>query len=174
MANKNHSPGGGKTNCASVEEILPNSLRNTTGSFQSEPQNLKVTPELDHYWRTGLHKNWQPDICLPGKSCSTTALAPSTSPKLCCVFTGPRYLNPLAFRVLSEPLLSSPLLRALQLWASPVSLRESCLPKPFARHRGPGCRAGTQIWDISERHLLEFRLLSNLHSFSVYSHAWIQ
>lgn len=46
MVNKSHSPGGGKTSCAFVEELLLNSFWNTTGSFQSELQNLKVTPEL--------------------------------------------------------------------------------------------------------------------------------
>lgn len=46
MANKNHSPGGGKTICASVEELLLNCLCNKTSSFQSELQNLKLAPEL--------------------------------------------------------------------------------------------------------------------------------
>lgn len=43
---KNHSPGGGKTICASVEELLLNRLCNTTSCFQSELQNLKLAPEL--------------------------------------------------------------------------------------------------------------------------------
>lgn len=54
MVNKNHSPGGGKTICVSVEELLLNCLCNTTSSFQSEVQNLKLAPELgmtkQHNW----------------------------------------------------------------------------------------------------------------------------
>lgn len=46
MVNKNHSPGGGKTICASVEGLLSNGLCNTTSSFQSELQNVKLAPEL--------------------------------------------------------------------------------------------------------------------------------
>lgn len=46
MVNKNDSPGGGKIICASVEELLLSCLCNTTGSFQTELQNLNPAPEL--------------------------------------------------------------------------------------------------------------------------------
>lgn len=126
MAYKNHSPGGGKTNCASVEEIL---LYSTAFEIQQAPSssellNLKVTPELtitEQQDCTGTGRQTFP--CLESHVLQLPWL-PALLQNFAVFLHDPDVLIHLllVYFLCSQPLLNPPLLRAcssehpLSLW----------------------------------------------------------